>query len=213
MAESGLAAQAYEKVRKAILKGDIAPGDALVENRLADKLGMSRTPVRQALQVLARDGFIESVANRGYVVPKRSIEDVRELFELRESLEGMASRCAALRATDADIDELGALCDRYERAREWTDWARIGTEFHSRIHVLSGNSRLVSFLDSLKAQIVLARQAELREVHGRREQAVREHRAIFEAIRARDADAAEHHARAHVRASYDLTLRGPHAAR
>ena len=210
---SGLAAQAYEEVRGAIVRGEIAPGEALVENRLAEKLGMSRTPVREALQVLARDGFLEALPAKGYFVPRRSLEDLRELFELRESLEGMATRCAAVRATQPDVDELEELCKRYESAADWTEWARVGTRFHHRIHVLSRNSRIMNFLDSLKAQIVLTRQSELREVKGRREQAIHEHRAIFEAIRAHDADAAEREARHHVRTSYELTLRGFHTSR
>jgi DNA-binding GntR family transcriptional regulator len=205
---SGLAAHAYERMRGAILRGEIAPGDAVVENRMAELLGMSRTPLREALQMLARDGFLATLPTKGYMVARRSLEDLRELFELRESLEGLATRCTAARATDAEVEELSGICHRYEAATEAADWVKTGTEFHGRILVLSRNARLITFLDSLKAQIVLERQTQLSGVDARRGEAVREHRAIFEAIRARDGDAAEREARSHVRTSYEVTLRG-----
>ncbi|HXN82287.1 MAG TPA: GntR family transcriptional regulator [Myxococcales bacterium] len=202
----GLSAQAYRQVRAAILRGEHSPGEVLFETHLADKLGMSRTPVREALQVLARDGFVEIIPNRGYLVPRLSMSDVRELFELRESLEGLATRCAAIRVTSAEIAELEQLYDRYEREQNWEASVRIGTEFHNRILSLAGNSRLTTILGALNAQISLTRLTQLRDVRGRRDESVLEHRAILKAIQQRDPAAAERLSRAHVRRSSEATL-------
>jgi DNA-binding GntR family transcriptional regulator len=206
-AADGLADRAYRKMRQAILRGDLAPGEALFESHLADKLGMSRTPVREALRVLARDGFIETIPARGYVVPRRSVEDLRELFELRESLEGLSTRAAAVRATEAEIVQLGQLCDRYEQATSLETWTLIGTEFHNFVVVVARNRRLATILDSLNFQIVLSRRSALSSAETIRNEAVREHRAIVDAITSRDPEAAEQCARAHVRTSYAAALR------
>lgn len=203
----GLAARAYAQVRDAILEGEHLPGEVLFETHLAGRLGMSRTPVREALQLLAREGFVEIIRNRGYLVSRLSIEDVRELFELRECLEGLATRSAALRVSDRQIAELQDIYQRYARAQRWDAWLRIGTEFHDRILALAGNARLAGILGALNAQIGLTRLTQLRDVRGRRAEALVEHRAILDAICARDAEGAERYARAHVRRSSEATLR------
>ena len=203
----GLAAQAYSRIREALLQGAFAPGDPLFENQLTQQLGMSRTPIREALQALAAEGLLETIPARGWFVPRRSVGDLHEMFELREALEGMAARGAALRATEAEILALTALCDAYERAMDWQDWAAKGTEFHACIAAAARNVRLSAMLDQLTAQIVLTRRSELRAVQGRGREAAREHRAILAAIAARDPDAAEREARAHVRRSRDATFR------
>lgn len=201
-----LATHAYQWVREAILTGQYEPGAPLFEVHLASLLGMSRTPVREALKVLARDGFVQVVPTRGYIVPRRSMEDLQELFELRESLEGLAARSAAQRATDAQVEELGALCRRYEQEQDWQSWAQVGTDFHNLLTLAARNQRLASILDSLNGQIVHSRRSVLRADAQRRDAAVREHRAILDAIRARDPAEAERAAREHVRLSYQATL-------
>ncbi|MFO1284444.1 MAG: GntR family transcriptional regulator [Burkholderiales bacterium] len=205
-APDGLAAQAYETLRASLVAGDLAPGEPLQEIRLARRLGMSRTPVREALRVLARDGFVEANAARGYAVPRGSVEDLRELFELRESLEGLAARCAAMRATDAEIAALEAVCREYDRAKGIDAWTRIGTEFHRRIVAAARNRRMARTLDALNAQIVIARRSVLSGGETRHDAAMRAHRAIQGAIVARSPDAAESAARDHVRASYESAL-------
>ncbi len=202
----GLAAQAYDRLRDSIVSGELAPGEALLEVRLAERLGMSRTPVREALRVLARDGFVEAQAARGYVVPRGSVEDLRELFDLRESLEGLAARSAAVRATAAEIAEFERLCQKYDRARDLDAWTRIGTEFHRGILAAARNRRLARTLDALNAQIVMTRRSVLSAGETRHDAARRAHRAILDAIAARSPDAAERAARDHVRATYESAL-------
>ncbi len=206
----GLAARAYHQMRDAILKGQFDPGEPLFESRLAGHLGMSRTPVREALKDLVREGFLNIVPTRGYFIQRHSPQDVRELFELREGLEGLASRYAALRASDGQIEELGHLCHLFERAAGVDDWTRAGSHFHDKILFASGNSRLSKLLESLKSQIVMTRHATMLKVPNRHIESAQEHRALFEALRTRDPDTAEQQARLHVRRSYEATLRNVH---
>jgi DNA-binding GntR family transcriptional regulator len=201
-----LASHAYQQMREAIIQGEFAPGAPLFEVHLASQMGMSRTPVREALKVLARDGFVQSVPARGYIVPHRSMDDLRELFELREALEGTAARCAAQRASDAELAELEQLCVRYEHEQDWQRWAQIGTDFHNLLLRVARNTRLATILDSLNGQIIHSRRSVLRSDAQRRDAAIREHRAILDAVKARDADRAEARAREHVRLSYEATL-------
>ncbi len=203
-----LGLQASVQIREALLRGEYQPGQALAETSLAESLAMSRTPIRQALQELARDGFVEFIPHRGYFVPRLSLDDIRELFELRESLEGYATRCAALRITKTETERLEELYQLYERAEAVEDWVELGTEFHNMIISLSANARMVAILDSLKAQISMTRHTVLRNVDERRNGALQEHRAILDAIKQRDADNAELQARVHVRRSYEAMLQG-----
>lgn len=210
MKADDLASSAYQRMREAILEGEYQPGAPLFEVHLASRMGMSRTPVREALKVLARDGLVEVVPSRGYFVPRRSLEDLRELFELREALEGMAARHAAVRATDEEIEELARLCDRYAAEHDWAQWAQVGTAFHTLLLTAARNARLIAILDSLKGQIVLSRRSALAADSQRRDAAIREHRLILAAVKARDPQAAEAAACDHVRLSYQATLNSYH---
>lgn len=203
---TGLAAQAHQQLRASILQGEYSPGEFLSENAVAEKLGMSRTPVREALQTLAREGFLESIPARGFCVPRWSMEDIREMFELRECLEGYAARCAALRASEDDIKELERLYQISVQAKTWQEWVQTGTEFHHYIFSIARNHRLSAALNALNAQIILTRRSELRDIEGRREEAVKEHKAFLDAIQAHDPDKAEQLARRHIRHSYEATL-------
>ncbi|PAU74084.1 GntR family transcriptional regulator [Halomonas salipaludis] len=203
-----LVKRAYRCAKQAILCGKYGPGEALFESHLATDLGMSRTPVREALQLLAREGFVEANPARGYLVPRFTAEDMRELFEVRESLEGMATRAAALYASNAEIEKLERICDEYEAAKNDVDtWTKLGAEFHSRIIDASRNRRLAIILDSLKDQIMLCRRSSFQGGQYRRDDALREHLAILNAIKSGDGDAAEQHARIHVRHSHEAALR------
>jgi len=199
--------RAYAQLRDSVLDGELRPGEPLYEIHLADRLGMSRTPVREALKVLARDGYLEELPSRGYTVPRRSLDDLREFFELREVLEATAAKYAALRATKSELEQLENICFRYEREKDDAKWTQMGHEFHSLIVHAARNTRLHSMLHSLNAQIVVSRRTVARSDATRRQAAVHDHRAIFEAIKARDEVQAQSLAAEHVRRSYETTLR------
>ena len=209
----GLTARAYIQLRQRLVSGAVEAGQPLYEIHLAADLGMSRTPVREALQALAREGYLEVLPSRGYAVPRRSFDDLREFFELREVLESSASRYAAMRATEAEIAALGQLCARYERERNEERWAQIGHEFHDLVIGSARNTRLQAMLHSLNAQIVISRRTVGRASAAQRHAATRDHRAIFEAISRRDEGLAETLAAEHVRRSYQTTLEACQPAR
>ncbi len=167
---------------------------------------MSRTPVREALHVLAREGFIDALPGRGFLVPRWSHQDVRELYELRESLEGFATACAAKNITSVEIAELESIYEAYIEATDWEVLVHLGNQFHNKIVASGRNQRLTKILDSLKAQISMTRVSQLRDIQGRRDESTREHRAILDAIIKRDGDLAERKARFHIRSSYESTL-------
>jgi DNA-binding GntR family transcriptional regulator len=202
-----LSYRAYQSLRQRILAGEVQPGEALFELHLAPQLGMSRTPVREALQSLARDGYLEELPGRGFAVPRRSLDDLRQFFELREVLEAAATRFAALRATGAEVAALQALCDRYALEPELDTWNQIGAQFHAAIIDAARNARLATLLASLHDQIDLSRRSVIYAGPVWRETAVRDHQLICNAIAARDEVAAQQAATEHVRRSYQATLR------
>lgn len=205
---TSLSTHAYEQLRDAILGGELRPGEPLFEIHLAKSLGMSRTPVREALQSLASDGYLEELPDRGYVIPRRSLDDLREFFELREVLEAAASRYAALRARPEEIAQLQLVCNQYEGEQDLARWQQLGAQFHALIIQASRNNRLASLAASLTTQIDLSRRSVIYGGPAWRETAVRDHRAICAAITARDEAAAHAAAADHVRHSYQATLRG-----
>jgi DNA-binding GntR family transcriptional regulator len=204
---SGLATKAYRKVRESILSGKYLPGEALYEVHLAERYGMSRTPVREALQVLAREGFVDAMPRRGFLVPQWSMQDLHELYELREALEGAATACAAQHATRDEIKRLEKLFDDYAVADQRESLLHLGDEFHNKIIACGHNARLIRVLDSLKAQISMVRESQLHDLLRRRDESIDEHRAILDAIAKGDTELAERSARLHIRSSYKSTMR------
>ena len=171
-----LANQAYDRLRDMILAGEIRPGEPVYEVHYAKLLGMSRTPVREALQSLARD-------------------------------ESAAARLAAQRAADEEIARLKSLCDAYVGEGDLSRWQEIGAQFHAVIVAAARNRRLVQELASLRTQIDLSRRSVIHAGDPWREAAVDDHRAICEAIAARDEEAAYAAAERHVIHSYETTIR------
>jgi len=202
-----LSTQAYEQLRHDILNGSISPVEAVFEVHLAERLGMSRTPVREALKALAQEGYLEELPGRGYAVPRRSLDDLREFFELREVLEAAATRYAALRASAEEIERLRALCESYQKETDQQAWNLLGTAFHDVVIQACRNGRLQSFLESLNAQIQLSRRPVMQTSPHWRRAAIADHLAILHAIETRDEAMAYAAAAEHVRHSYAATLR------
>ncbi len=205
-AESG-APQSHELVsilRDRILHGDLAPGQRLVERTLASELGVSRIPVRDALNILRGEGFVSALPNRGMTVTALSPQDVEELFEVRESLEVLAVRRATERATPDEIDRLEQSIAASEAAWERSDTDAVGRcnqEFHDLLWKMAHNSLLSSLMEPLEGRMHwLLRQND----DPRRLQA--EHVAILAAIRSGDAELAARTALDHVQTSREIWL-------
>lgn len=190
---------AHRQIRAAILRGLRRPGDRLSIPALAAELGVSRSPVREAVQQLVREGLAAEEPHRGAVVARVDAEKLRGVYAVREVLEGLAARDAAEVATPADLDELEQLVAEHREAIDRGDMAAhvdLDMRFHRTTRLLSGNDVLVGFLDQIQGQIQLAMLTT--SVRAGAEHALHDHEHILAAIRFGDADAAEAAARSHV---------------
>jgi DNA-binding GntR family transcriptional regulator len=189
---------AYLRLRELIIAGSLEPSSYLSEPELAEHLGVSRTPVREALTTLIAEGLaIKLPSNRTIVAPV-SIDEVRHVYDIRSRLEGLIARDATLRNTAADesvlerqIMLMGRLSDDYGEV------IRIGAEFHEHLVTMSGNVMCANLLHVLRGHVDRYRVFTTREP-GRAAQAVDEHRAVFEAVVSGDADRAEAVMRDHI---------------
>lgn len=182
-----------EALHRAIWSGQLAPGTRLVERELADTLGVSRAPLREALRLLERDGLVEMAPRRGVWVRVLSPVDVRELYELRAALEGLAVELVVERATDAQLDELHQLLDRTAVSAATgaepqqpieSDW-----DFHRQLVRLAGSRRLMSAWESIGGEIRLALVRSTPELFST-DYIDKTHGALLRALRARDGEAA-----------------------
>jgi DNA-binding GntR family transcriptional regulator len=197
---------AYELVLNAIEVGTYKPGDRLVESELAERFGVSRTPIREALQrletqsLLARDG-------RSLIVASLDHNQLAELYVVRSELEGLAARLAAQHATDEEIRVLRDMV-RVDRARigQVAVLARSNRRFHKQIHLASHNRYLVQQLDLVHRTMALMASTSL-AVAGRDEVALSEHDAIVTAIEQRDGAASERALKAHISGAFETRLK------
>jgi len=200
--DSSVVEVVYQQLREQILSGQLAPGEALSEYRLASALGASRTPVREALRRLESVGLVRSLPHHGVFVRELGIRDVIEIFELREQLESLAARRAVEHhhVTPELVDELE------QRQREALQLIREGklresfpvaNPIHDRIIGFADNARLVNVLGQLAEQIQLLGMVGLRSA-GRAEQVIDEHLKLIDALRRNDADGAEAAMREHL---------------
>ena len=195
----------YRALRDGIVHGNLAPGERLRSDALAQEMQVSRTPVREALRKLEAEGLVAHAGSR-LVVRAFSEQDLTEQFYVREALEGMAARLAAENATPAEITEIRELLDDMEpicRRGDVGALRRLTAEFHQLVGRASHNNRL---LQALQALLDHVRQLETSTLYneGRPAQAIAEHRSLLEAIEARDADRAERLAREHRRKTLEL---------
>ncbi|MEV4754971.1 GntR family transcriptional regulator [Micromonospora sp. NPDC049559] len=190
-----------QDLRRRILVGEFVPGERLVEDRLAELLGVSRNPVREAIRVLSAEGFVEVTPRRGAAVSRLSAEEAEELFDVRMALEGLAARLAARKQSPAAIQKLRDLLARSRAAVEGGDLltvADLNTEFHTAVAEAAGNAylNLVAGPMLRRAQWVFLQTAGARAPHS-----WTEHVGLLVAITDGDESAAEQHAVAHVEAA------------
>ena len=149
LAPQSASAAAGEVIREAIIDGRLPPGQRLKEEELARELGMSRTPVREALLTLESEGLVESIPRRGATVRSYAVGDLDDVYQLRALLEGYAARRAATRISPDDVARLEESCDRFARLRaedDLIDLVKENLRFHSVIHEAAASDRLAAFI-------------------------------------------------------------------
>lgn len=197
---------AYHRLLDEIREGKLLPGDRLRETELADRLGVSRTPVREAIRQLEADGLVEHVPRLGASVRKLDYPEVMELYEMRAVLEGTAARMAARAASDIEIEELIALNNTLSEVGTGPEAARLNRLFHANLLDSAKNRYLARSVASLQKALLILGPTML-SVDERAKAADAEHRSILEALQARDEAGAEHAMRKHIEASQRLRIR------
>jgi DNA-binding GntR family transcriptional regulator len=208
-AHGNTADRVTDVLREAILSGVIPASSWLREEELADELGVSRTPVREALRRLAIEELVVKTANQGTIVAPMTIEDVLAVYVVRERLEGIAARLAASRATPELIDGLRELQRRMAQSaarRETGELVRLNIEFHRLIRQAAGNRYLDRFLLQVEHAVRRFPQSTY-AIPSRAEAAIAEHEAIVDAIANGDASLAEQRAIEHMREARELRTR------
>ena len=189
-----------EAIREAIKNGTLQPRERLMEIQLADDLGVSRTPVREALRKLEQEGFIVMVPRKGAYVSDLSMKDVADVFEIRAALEGLAGALAAERITDEELELMERVLVEKGEAINQNDIDKLveaDTKFHEAMYMASRNERLSTIISNLREQIQRFRLTSL-SVPGRREDSLKEHRQLLEAIQSRDIQVARQLAQEHI---------------
>ena len=197
----------YQRLRLGIGSGEFRPGDRLREAELATQLNVSRTPIREAIRRLASDGLVEVAPSRGVMFIQLDKQQVRELYALRESLEGTAARLAAQHASPTEIVVMKEILDVIEKAsKSPAEVAKANRLFHHSIHDAAHNRYLAQALLQLDDSLALLPGTTFQSP-GRSEAANREHQEILAAIAARDPELAERAARKHIQASGQVRIR------
>ena len=203
-----LRVQVYTALRDAILSGKLRPGERIVEDRICTELGVSRSPLREALRKLEGEGLISILPRRGAVVTELTPRDQLDLFAVREALEGLAANLAASYITDAEVAELEDVCQAMEKcikARDMAAVVALNTQFHELVAKASRNRWLREFILSIRAQARRLYRSSL-DRPDRAMESLEEHRLIVDSIKAGDGARAEALARQHVLRARDVAL-------
>lgn len=198
-----------EALRSAIRNGILEPGERLMEVQLAEELGISRTPVREAIRKLEQEGYVIMMPRRGTYVSSVSVNDIKEIFEIRSALESLSTGLAARRIEPDELEKLRALLTEIEGHIERKDIDKIvetDIEFHGLLYQVSRNERLVTIISNLKEQLARFRTLSM-SYPGRLQETLEEHRAMVEAIAAGDVEAARDAAERHMERAEETLLK------
>ena len=182
-----------ETIREAILKGDLKPGEKVAEPELAERFGISRTPIREAFRQLESEGYLTVVPRKGAVVAALSERDVQEYYAVKSILEGYAAELAAKNLTDKELAKLEAINDRLKKLANEGDvktFYKVHHEFHDTFLKAADNSKLYDLIVQLGQKFSRLRMASL-SVEGRMSISVAEHDKLLDAFRQHNGKAAE----------------------
>ena len=183
----------FNTLRQAIIKGELKPGERLLEIQLADKLGVSRTPIREAIRKLELEGLVTMIPRRGATVAGITKKHLQDVLEIRRALERLAVELACERMDAEGLEQLEALQQQFIDHNGSDDvflLANIDEKFHDTIYQSTLNERLVSMLENLREQMYRYRLEYIKD-SSKRDLLVNEHNLIIDAIRQKDAEAAK----------------------
>ncbi|NPV26903.1 MAG: GntR family transcriptional regulator [Firmicutes bacterium] len=190
----------FESLREAIISGILKPGERLMEVQLAEEMGVSRTPVREAIRKLELEGFVVMIPRKGAYVAGISMKDVVDVFEIRAALEALAAGLAAERITEEEMEQMERNLVRKAEAIEANDLDTLvetDVEFHDLIYRASRNERLMTIINNLREQIHRFRTVSLSNP-GRMRESLEEHKKLAEAISDRNISQAQALAQEHI---------------
>ena len=199
---------AYQKIKGFILRSEIYPRQKIIIEDLAKQMGISRTPIREAMSRLVKDGYVKQIWNRGFFVNEVTVEEVEQLYGAREALEPYLAEEAARRITPAQVEELEVLLKEYgeyvER-RPRRERRLVDLDFHDKVAEIASNSYLQRVLGEVFERIVLKQRVAAGQLD-RGKDAWLQHRAIVAAIRDGKPNDARRQALYHVRKSKQLAM-------
>ena len=190
----------FNTLRQAILKGELEPGERLMEIQLAERLGVSRTPIREAIRKLELEGLVLMIPRKGAEVARISEKSLRDVLELRRSLEELAIELACQRMTEEEIDELERAQEAFRKAVDSKDvmlMAETDEKYHEIIYQGTKNSRLVQILNNLREQMYRYRLEYIKDAD-KRQILLIEHDNILKAVRGRRVAEAKAAMREHI---------------
>lgn len=214
IAPTALYQEVAERLRQRIFAHELTPGTWIDEQKLAEQYGISRTPLREALKVLASEGLVELKPRRGCYVTEISYQDIDDIFPLIAMLEGRCAIDAVRRATKADIAALKAIHEKLEKAAKEgriDAFFEANQEFHRRIQELANNRWMLSVIQDLRKVLKMSRMHSL-SLEGRLQQSLDEHRSIMAAFEAGDAVRAEKAMHDHLLSGREALAKMEHSA-
>ena len=199
----------FESLKHSIIRGKISSGEWLVESHIAETLGISRTPVREAIHKLEREGLIERQPRGGFTVLGLNRDDIEETFGIRSVLEGYAARLAALKHKEEELEALEKKIEEFQNSldrKKMNLLPTINTEFHDLLYSLSKSPKLINMINGLRDQIYRYREMILKE---RKFAATSnlDHKKMLKHIRQRDGEGAERLVRDHILRGQEMVLK------
>lgn len=182
-----------ETIRDAILKGSLKPGERVSEPDLAERFGISRTPIREAFRQLESEGYLQVIPRKGAVVASLTERDVEEFYAIKIILEGFAARMAAEQLSDKDIERLETINERLQKLADEGDvknFFKVHDEFHEVFIKASGNEKLLELINQLVMKFKRLRLASLSQP-GRMDISVKEHEQLIDAFKKHDGHGAD----------------------
>ena len=199
----------FDTLREAIIVGELKPGQRRMEVQLAEKMGVSRTPVREEIRKLELEGLVEMLPRKGAHVAELSVKDIMDVLEVRATLAGLATSLSATRITDDEKKELRHLLDQfinYVEKENLQGSIKKDVEFHDVIYRSSRNDKLIQISNILREQIQRLRIVYIKDYSSSRE-LIREHTEIYEAIIAGNPETAMEAARRHIKNQEETIIR------